>query len=238
MLINLFLKKEFFLVSIALIILISCTNNKQQEFQLRKGDFLFQDLDSDPLCDAIEIVTPGYKGANLSHLGIVVELGDPHCINPAYNYTNHIRILEAIPKKVKTTRLDSFLNRSFDNNKKPKVIVGRLKTQYHHIIEDAISYLKTKIGSEYDDEFLMNNNSYYCSELIYEAFKEDSIFELKPMTFLDPETKKPLDTWSDYYLSLGIDIPEGKLGINPGNMSLSNNIEIVHYYGNPSGFKE
>ena len=238
MLINFFLKKDFFLVLISLILLINCTNNNQEEFQLRKGDFLFQDLDSSPLCDAIEIVTPGYKGANLSHLGIVVELGDPHCINPAYNYTDHIRILESIPQKVKTTRLDSFLNRSFDNNKKPKVIVGRLKTQYHHIIEDAISYLKNKIGSEYDDEFLMNNDSYYCSELIYEAFKQDSIFELKPMTFLDPETKKPLETWKDYYLDLGIDIPENKPGINPGNMSLSNNIEIVHCYGNPNGFKE
>ena len=33
---------------------------------------------------------------------------------------------------------------------------------------------------------------YYCSELIYEAFEKDSIFDLKPMTFLYPETNDTL----------------------------------------------
>ena len=37
----------------------------QEKFQLQKGDFLFQDLDSSPLCEAIELVTSGYKNANL-----------------------------------------------------------------------------------------------------------------------------------------------------------------------------
>ena len=75
---------------------MSCVNRSAQEnFQLQKGDFLFQDLDSSPLCDAIELVTPGYKGANFSHIGMVVELGDPYCINPDYNYNDHVRILEA-----------------------------------------------------------------------------------------------------------------------------------------------
>ena len=55
-------------------------------FQLQVGDFLFQDLDSSPLCDAIELVTPGYKNGNFSHVGIIIELGDPYCINPKYIY--------------------------------------------------------------------------------------------------------------------------------------------------------
>ena len=54
---------------------IACSNNNQKEdtFTLQLGDLLFQDLDSSPLCDAIEIVTTGYKGANLSHVGIIIE---------------------------------------------------------------------------------------------------------------------------------------------------------------------
>ena len=37
---------------------ISCVNRSTQEgFQLQKGDFLFQDLDSSPLCDAIEEIS-------------------------------------------------------------------------------------------------------------------------------------------------------------------------------------
>ena len=221
---------------------IACKNNTNKEntaFQLELGDILFQDLDSSPLCDAIELVTNGYKGANLSHIGIVVELGNPHCINnPDYNYENHIKILEAIPNKVKTTRLDSFLNRSLDKNQNPKVIVGRLKSNYQFKIYDAIDFLKSKIGEKYDHEFIMNNNAYYCSELIYEAFQKDSIFKLKPMTFLHPEGKDTLKTWKEYYHNLAIEIPQNKPGINPGIMSLSQKINIVHVYGIPDGMQE
>ena len=47
----------------------SCTSN----FNLKDGDFLFQDLDSSELCEAIEAVTEGYKGSNLSHVGLVTK---------------------------------------------------------------------------------------------------------------------------------------------------------------------
>ncbi len=221
--------------------LISCTNtskNKNTPFQLMKGDILFQDLDSSPLCDAIELVTPGYKEANLSHIGIVSELGDPYCINPQYIFEDNIRILEAIPNKVKTTRLDSFLQRSFNKTNKPKVIVGRLKPKYRHTIYDAIIFLKSKLNIEYDNEFLIDNNKYYCSELIYEAFLKDSIFELQYMTFLHPESNDTLQAWSNYYAKLGAKIPQNELGINPGIMSLSEKIEIVHIYGSPDGMKK
>ena len=218
---------------------VSCIDRSvQEDFQLQKGDFLFQDLDSSPLCDAIELVTPGYKGANFSHIGMVVELGDPYCINPDYDYNDHVRILEALPNKVRTTSIDSFLNRSFDDNNNPKVIVGRLKPKYRHTIQNAISFSKSKIGMNYDDVFIINNNSYYCSELIYEAFEKDSIFNLQPMTFLNPESADTLDIWKEYYADIGVQIPENELGINPGIMSLSDKIEMVHFYGIPSGMKD
>ena len=217
---------------------MSCVNRSAQEdFQLQKGDFLFQDLDSSPLCDAIELVTPGYKGSNFSHIGMVVELGDPYCINPDYNYNDHVRILEAFPTRVRTIRVDSFLNRSLDNNGNPKVIVGRLKVKYAHAISNAIEFVNKQLGKPYDDKFLMKNKKYYCSELIYESFESDNIFELQPMTFLHPETKDTLKIWKEYYSDLGVKIPHNKLGINPGVMSLSDKIEIVHIYGIPDGMK-
>jgi hypothetical protein len=195
---------------------------------------LFQDLDSSPLCDAIEIVTPGYNNYNFSHIGIIVELGDPNCINPNYIYEDNIKVLEAIPNKVTTTRLDSFLNRSIDSNKKPKVIVGRLKKRYQYSILDAVNFLKSKIGVEYDHYFIKDNNKYYCSELIYEAFEKDSVFKLYPMTFIDPITNNTMNLWQEYYNELETKIPEGEPGINPGIMSISENIKIVHKYGEPS----
>ena len=212
----------------------SCNSSDNNDFQLQIGDILFQDLDSSPLCDAIEIVTPGYNNNNFSHIGIIVELGDPNCINPNYIYEDNIRVLEAIPNKVTTTKLDSFLNRSIDSNEKPKVIVGRLKKRYQYSILDAVKFLKSKIGVKYDDYFIKDNNKYYCSELIYEAFEKDSIFKLYPMTFLDPNTRDTMILWQEYYQKLETKIPEGEPGINPGVMSISEKIEIVHKYGQPS----
>jgi len=205
---------------------IACGNNLTKEnsdFQLKVGDILFQDLDSSPLCDAIELVTPGYKGANFSHIGLIVsEAGE-------------LKVLEALPPKVMLTTIDDFLTRSFDKNGSPKVIVGRLKNQYKSSVSSAINLAKEKLGVKYDKVFLLNNERYYCSELIYEAFEKDSIFQLQPMTFLHPETKDTLQIWKDYYSDLEIKIPENELGINPGIMSLSDKIEMVYFYGTPNG---
>ena len=210
------MKKYFYLL---FTILISCTKN----FKLQEGDLLFQDLDSSPLCDAIELVTPGYNGANFSHIGLVVLDNDT------------LKVLEAIPPKVMITNLDDFINRSFDKNGNPKVIVGRLKKEFTNSISNAVSYSKSKLEITYDEVFLINNETYYCSELIFEAFEKDSIFQLKPMTFLHPKTKDTLKVWKEYYSDLNTNIPEGNPGINPGIMSLSNKIEMVHYYGIPDG---
>ena len=210
------MKKYFYLL---FTILISCTKN----FKLQEGDLLFQDLDSSPLCDAIELVTPGYNGANFSHIGLVVLDNDT------------LKVLEAIHPKVMITNLDDFINRSFDKNGNPKVIVGRLKKEFTNSISNAVSYSKSKLEITYDEVFLINNETYYCSELIYEAFLNDSIFELKPMTFLHPKTKDTLKVWKEYYSDLNTNIPEGNPGINPGIMSLSNKIEMVHFYGIPDG---
>ena len=147
-------------------------------------------------------------------------------------------MLEAIPPKVILTEIDDFLSRSKDKNGKSKVIVGRLKDKYKNVIPKAVEFTQKKIGAEYDNVFLMNNNSYYCSELLYEAFSQDSIFQLQPMSFLHPKSNDTLQTWKNYYSTLGVKIPQNKLGINPGIMSLSEKIDIVHIYGIPQGMEQ
>jgi len=218
------MKNYFFIILIHSILLSSCLPKKI--FKLQEGDLLFQDLDSSPLCDAIELVTPGYKDANFSHIGLVVLDNDT------------LKVLEAIPPKVVLTDMKSFFNRSFDKEGRSKIIVGRLKDEFQHTIKDAIIYAKRKIEMKYDEVFLMNNNSYYCSELIFEAFEKDSIFKLKPMTFLHPETNDTLTVWKNYYSELGIKIPQNEAGINPGIMSLSEKIEMIYFYGTPDGMKQ
>ena len=218
------MKNYFFIILFYSILFSSCL--PKQKFELQEGDLLFQDLDSSPLCDAIELVTPGYKDANFSHIGLVVLNNDT------------LKVLEAIPPKVVLTDMKSFFNRSYDTEGRSKIIAGRLKDEFQHTIKDAIIYAKNKIGIKYDEVFLMNNNSYYCSELIFEAFEKDSIFTLKPMTFLHPETNDTLTVWKNYYSKLGIKIPQNEPGINPGIMSLSDKIGIIYSYGIPDGMEQ
>ena len=217
------MKNHFFIILFCGILLSSCL--PKQKFELQEGDLLFQDLDSSPLCDAIELVTPGYKDANFSHIGLVVLDNDT------------LKILEAIPPKVVLTDMKSFFNRSYDKEGRSKIIVGRLKYEFQYSIKDAVINAKSKIGIKYDEAFIINNNLYYCSELILEAFEKDSIFKLKPMTFLHPETNDTLTVWKNYYSKLGVKIPQNEPGINPGVMSLSNKIEMIYFYGTPDGMK-
>ena len=64
-------------------------------------------------------------------------------------------------------------------------------------------------------------------------YDDQAVFQLQPMTFNDPDTGQPFPIWVDYYEKLGVKIPEGEPGLNPGGISRSAFIEIVHYYGQP-----
>lgn len=199
-------------------------------FSLQEGDLLFQDSDCGPFCDAIEKVTHGYQGANLSHVGMVI------CVE-----NNILKVIEATTDGVVLTSIDTFLSRSFDADGNSKVIVGRVKEDYQSLIPSAVSHSKTLLGKSYDHVFDVTNDTYYCSELVHDAYKEanggKAIFKLYPMTFVDPDTKKTFGIWSDYYDDLNEKIPEGAPGLNPGGISRSPYIDIVHMYGIPSGMK-
>ncbi len=205
-------------------------NFDDSKFQLKSGDILFQDSDCGPFCEAIEKVTFGVGGAKFSHVGMVIP-----------NEENQLMVIEAISVGVVETLLDSFFVRSFDEHHNSKVVVGRLKKKYQHLIPKAISFAKTKLGLAYDDVFDILNNKYYCSELLYESFKyandNQPIFQLQKMTYKDPDTKAIFPIWEKYFQDLKVHIPEGEPGLNPGGMSTSSYIDIVHFYGRPQGYK-
>lgn len=209
----------------------SCTQNSDtkqtSEFSLQQGDLLFQDSDCGPFCEAIEAVTEGVNNYEFSHVGLVMK-----------DDKGALKVMEAVSVGVILTPLDSFLNRSFDKNNQPKVVVGRLKKQYQSFIPQAIEFIHSKMTAPYDDVFDLNNDSYYCSELIHLAFQaannDEPIFDTPPMTFKVPNTDSTFSIWTTYYQDLNAEIPEGEPGLNPGSMSRSPFIEIVHEYGVPS----
>lgn len=226
------------------VLVISCQTKKKEQpvetvtqtagfdyskFELASGDILFQDIDCGPFCESIKKVTFGIQGSKFSHVGLVITNGNGKYV-----------ILEAVTEGVVETTLDTFFGRSFDENNNSKVVVGRMKNEHKHLIPSAIEFAKTKLGLAYDEVFDISNNKYYCSELIYDAFKfannDEPIFQLQKMTYKDPETNELFPIWEEYFKKLKVAVPEGKPGLNPAGMSLSNFIDIVHFYGKPEGF--
>ncbi len=218
--------KPIFLFLSIVLIFANCQPVPENDFELQEGDLLFQDSDCGAFCDAIEAVTQGVDGYDFSHVGLVMKSDD-----------GTLKVMEAITKGVVLTELDSFLNRSFDKNDQPKVIVGRLKSEYMDLVPDAIQFIHSKMDATYDFVFNIENDSFYCSELIHLAFEaannQTPIFDAPPMTFKSPDTDSTFAIWVDYFNDINQPIPEGEVGLNPGSMSRSPYISIVHKYGEP-----
>lgn len=182
--------------------------------QFKDGDLIFQDLDCGPLCDAIEAVTEGHRGYDYSHMGMI------------YHRNDTIYVIEAAGKAVRLTTLQDFSK----NSPEPD-LMARLKKQYRHLIPKAISFSLKQLGVPYDTEYVYDNGSYYCSELIYDAFlfanNGKPFFKLYPMTYKQPGTNEFFPAWVEYYKTIGKEIPEGKPGCNPGGISTSDKIEII-----------
>jgi|EP01133_Synstelium_polycarpum_P011133 hypothetical protein len=189
----------------------------QQKISLESGDLIFQNLDCGPLCDAINQVTQGYEGKKFNHMGMV------------YLRNDTIYIIEASGKDVHMSKLENFLAKS-----KSPHYVGRLKKTYRKLIPRALTFTMHQMGVPYDDQYLYDNDKYYCSELIYDAFKysnnDQPFFQLLPMTYKKPGSQEYFPAWKAYFDHLGMEVPEGKPGCNPGGLSLSDKIDILGIY--------
>ena len=195
-----------------LIVLFSTCCFAQKNVKLKTGDIIFQFMNCD-LCIAINAVTEGFNGKDFSHLGIV------------YIKNDSTFVIEAAEKNVKLTPLETFKTYTSDT-----MYVGRLKRKYRKYIPKAIEFSLFQLGVPYDEAYLYDNGSYYCSELIYDAFLsayEKPFFELTPMTFKEPNSENYFQVWIDYYEKLKMEIPEGELGCNPGGISTSDKLKII-----------
>ena len=194
-------------------------------FVPQTGDILFQDGSKSDFNDAIKNVTSSWQGKNFSHCGIVFI--DSSKIN------SEIYVIEALPEGVTSTPFSDFLSRNTDSNNNPKVVVGRIIDSLSYTIPFAIENAQKMLGADYDFAFDFLNDKYYCSELVYFSFMDRDggyIFATNPMTFINQTTKKFDKNWIEYFDKLGIEIPEGKEGINPGGLSTSKFITIIHSY--------
>ena len=201
---------KYYFLLLFVFIIQGCTVSKLSD--LHNGDLLFVEAESQNLSGAISRVTNNNKSISFDHIAILEKKG------------NNFEVLEASTKSgSKKVSFKDFLK----IHNKTKIVLYRLKPDYQYAIPDAILKANLMLGKPYNTSYILNENSYYCSDFIERSFNKANIFELKPMTFINPKTGKTDMFWKEFYKNLGLEVPEGKLGCNPNGLSESSKIEKV-----------
>ncbi|KFF16155.1 hypothetical protein IW22_22910 [Chryseobacterium sp. JM1] len=181
---------------------------------MKNGDLLFVTAKETGLSGAINNVTQKQKEASFDHIGI------------AEKENNHWYVLHAAPKGGSQKQdLASFLKDQSDDGQ--KVVIYRLKSEYQKSVPAALEKAETMLGKPYNFNYILDENSYYCSDYIERAFREHNIFKLEPMTFIDPKTGKINEFWTEFYKKKNLEVPEGKPGCNPNGLAASDKLERV-----------
>lgn len=194
------------------LVLISCKNSVSSG--LKNGDLLFVTAKPSGLSGAINNVTQKQKNASFDHIGVLEK--------DASGWS----VLHAAPKGgSQKQNLKYFLKDQANDGQ--RVVVYRLRTPFQKSIPNALKEANAMLGKPYNFNYILNENSYYCSDYIERAFRDDHVFKLEPMTFVDPKTGKTNAFWEEFYAKKNLKVPEGEPGCNPNGLAASDKLERV-----------
>ncbi|WP_077419092.1 YiiX/YebB-like N1pC/P60 family cysteine hydrolase [Chryseobacterium sp. JV274] len=200
-----------------MLLLIQCKNTYSGNVLLKNGDLLFVTAKESGLSGAINNVTQKQKIASFDHIGILEKDG------------NKMFVLHAAPKGGSQKQdLKDFIKDQKEDGQ--EVIVYRLKTEYQKIIPEAVEKANSMLGKPYNFNYILDENSYYCSDFVERVFRAENIFKLESMTFIDPKTGKTNAFWEEFYTRKNLKIPEGEPGCNPNGLAGSDRLERVGSY--------
>ena len=128
--------------------------------------------------------------------------------------------------------IKNFIEINSKKNPSKKYYIKRVKLSSEEDIKRWINEVEKHIGKKYNYTYLPLKDSLYCSELVYNAYRDNKnqpLFTEIPMNFKDKEGKFP-QYWIELYKKLNMEIPQGETGTNPHQMMkseiLSNLCEI------------
>ncbi len=193
--------------------LVGCASHKKYN-GVENGDLLFVTAKQEGLSGAINNVTQREELANFDHIGLVEKSGKDYFV------------LHAAPRGGSQRQaMSDFVKEQKQNGQ--HIVVYRLKNPFQNSIPYAIKQANALVGKPYNFDYILNENSYYCSDFIERAFRKDQIFKLEPMTFVDPKTGQTNVFWKEFYQKKNLEVPEGKLGCNPNGLAGSEKLERV-----------
>ncbi|MFM9143707.1 MAG: YiiX/YebB-like N1pC/P60 family cysteine hydrolase, partial [Bacteroidota bacterium] len=124
---------------------------------LRDGDVIFQEWNCGEACSAISGVTRSAYGRSFTHCGLFYR-----------DSVGTMRVLEAVGRGVVATEVQDFLSRTGEWSK-GGVLVGR-PNENPGFLQKVLSFALDQVGQPYDEVFALDNQRWYCSELIDAAF--------------------------------------------------------------------
>lgn len=192
----------------------------QSDFTLKTGDLLFQADGTGRYANAIASATGAGEEVTFVHVGIVIA-----------DDAGNVCVIEATPERgVAVSELRQFLDDAPQSESGRLVVVKRLDTPFDatEVCARALSH----VGEEYDWWYMPDNGKMYCSELVYDAFRDAEgrpVFESRPMNFRNPDGTMP-QFWTDLYAKLGQPVPEGLPGTNPNDLSRDPRLKEVGRY--------
>lgn len=207
---------KIFIGILSSFLMINCTTQRQIS-QLKNGDMIFVQAKNENLSGAISRVTKTDENA-ISY--------------------DHAALIEITPREKNILHASGEngseklpLKKFIQKNQKEKRIMGvyRVKKKFAHCTENAVKKAHSLLGKPYNFLYIPTDEALYCSDFLERAYRDCKIFELKPMTFINPETGKTDEFWQKLYDSKNAKVPEGELGCNPNGISKSEKIEFLFY---------
>uniref|UniRef100_W6NCD6 Lipase and Aldehyde dehydrogenase domain containing protein n=1 Tax=Haemonchus contortus TaxID=6289 RepID=W6NCD6_HAECO len=131
------------------------------------------------------------------------------------------RLLHASTRGVLSQSMEEFLNEYEPHRMEIVHVKAPEKAK-----RDAAAFAESKVGMPYNDIFTPNRinsqgqESYYCSQLITEAYDGAVHFPEHKLNFKDKDGDY-LEYWLKYYRERGIDIPQDDQGSHPASLRRS-----------------
>lgn len=161
-------KISLFISGLFLSFSLSCATAKSESHlyvypeNLKNGDLVFVKAKAAHLSGAINRVTQQTAKPGFDHIGLI-EVTD-----------QTVFVLHA------STKLGSDREKLFDFYSKNKanqqqMIVYRLHEAYQHTTAEAVQEAKTMLNKAYNFSYILNDETYYCSDFIERAFRIDAM---------------------------------------------------------------